>query len=412
MHVHTFAALICFSMLAMPGVPVGSVLSAGVVAGENPGAVLVAAREAVKGVRNISYTARTYGTGTLENNVPRGEARVVASRLEEAQPGGLWRVYTKGALQGGSAFEIGFDGVEARSIREGDRTVVEKSPRDMGDLAVFFSTQSARPFVAWELFASEPFSTDISSVVVEAPTKVGEEECTVLLLMPSPAQPDAPGGVRLYLGKDHLPRRIDRLQVAAGKEAAPPARVVELSNLLTNELAEAGTYTLSVPGGYRVKSAESNKPKPMAAAPEQGQGLLAVGTLAPAWELTDSQGVVRKLQDYKGKPVLLDFWATWCGPCKQAMPSIQRLHEKYQDKLTVIGMNYAERSDAAAYMQKKKFTYTLLLKADEVARAYRVTGIPCFYLLDGDGKVLYASMGFSPAMEKTLEQKIESALAK
>jgi thioredoxin-related protein len=63
-------------------------------------------------------------------------------------------------------------------------------------------------------------------------------------------------------------------------------------------------------------------------------------------------------------------------------------------------------------MEKKGFTYTLLLKAEQVAQDYKVTGIPCFYLIGADGKVLYASAGFSPMAEKTLEEKINAALGK
>ncbi len=322
-------------------------------------------------------------------------------------------MYAKGGPREGQAFEIGYDGVDARSIRENDKAVVEKTPRDLADLAIFFGTQSAKSPIAWEVLADAPWPADISAVTIEKQLEVLGELCTVMRLPASPTNLDAPGGLRIYLAKDNLPRRIDRLQLPVDKETEQGARVLELTGFKFDDEATGGTYTLSVPSGYRVKAAESNKPKPTpkAEAPTS-PGLIAVGEQAPEWELKDSEGKVHKLSESKGKVVLLDFWATWCGPCKVAMPSIQKLHEKYAGKLSVFGMNYAERGDPAAYMAKKGFTYTLLLDADDVAQDYKVNAIPCFYLIDGEGKVLYTAVGYSPAMEKALEAKIQAALAK
>src|SRR5258708_34172469 len=60
--------------------------------------------------------------------------------------------------------------------------------------------------------------------------------------------------------------------------------------------------------------------------------LLAVGATAPDWELSDADGKLQTLAQYRGKVVVLDFWATWCGPCTKVMPQIQKLHEKNKDK--------------------------------------------------------------------------------
>jgi len=149
------------------------------------------------------------------------------------------------------------------------------------------------------------------------------------------------------------------------------------------------------------------------AADRQGEGLLKTGTMAPDWTLKDAEGESHSLSDYEGKIVVLDFWATWCGPCVKAMPGLQKLHEAYADKgVAVIGMNTSESADPVAFMKKKNFTYQLLLNADPVSNAYQVRGIPAFYVLDGEGKIVYSAVGFSPGHEKEIEKVINEELAK
>src|SRR6266567_2066513 len=68
--------------------------------------------------------------------------------------------------------------------------------------------------------------------------------------------------------------------------------------------------------------------------------LLAIGATAPDWELSDADGKLQTLAQYRGKIVVLDFWATWCGPCAEVMPQMQKLHEKYKDKgVAVFGVS-------------------------------------------------------------------------
>jgi thiol-disulfide isomerase/thioredoxin len=365
------------------------------------GGLLISMRKALENTSQLSYDAVVYGSGTIAASMPKQEATVRAARLEgDGTTPGAWRL----SIQGEN-IRIGYDGLDARSIREKESSVVEKTPTDLEDLAVFFSTQGARHPIAWELFATTPFPVDITSPKVEGTATVDGVECTVLTFpVWKEVTGPAPLGIKAYVGPDALVRRIDRLLEGG-------ARVVELRSLKVNSEAQEGEYSLSIPGGYRVRAAESNKPKKEAPKQSAETGLLAVGSDAPGWELRDPDGTVHKLSDQKGKLVLMDFWATWCGPCKLAMPGVQKLHEKHKDHVRVFGVNFAESGDPAGYMQKKNFTYTLLLKAEDVASDYKVSGIPAFYLLDGEGKVLYAATGYSPQMEKTLEAKITEALA-
>jgi len=140
-----------------------------------------------------------------------------------------------------------------------------------------------------------------------------------------------------------------------------------------------------------------------------------VGEVAPEWQTVDPEGKKHKLSDYRGKVVVMDFWATWCPPCRQAMPGLQRLHEQYKDQgLVVLGMNYGERAngDPVGYMKKNNFTYGLMLNSEEIAKAYGVSAIPAFFVVGPDGKVVHRAVGYHPEGEKQLEEVIKAHLPK
>lgn len=145
----------------------------------------------------------------------------------------------------------------------------------------------------------------------------------------------------------------------------------------------------------------------------EDNGLLKPGTVAPDWTLLDASGKKVTLSQLRGKVVLLDFWATWCTPCKMVMPSIQKLHEKYgKQGLVVIGINAFERGgDPVKYMKEQNFNYTLLLKGDDVAQAYRVESIPSMYIIDKQGKIAYTEVGAIPDLESKLDSKIKALLS-
>ena len=132
--------------------------------------------------------------------------------------------------------------------------------------------------------------------------------------------------------------------------------------------------------------------------------------MAPDWELPGPDGEMQKLSDYRGQVVLMDFWATWCGPCIRAMPSLQGLHEKYADRgLAVIGVNCFERAngpDPIEFKKSRGLSYGLVLKGDDVARQYNVSGIPAFYIIGVDGRIIYSSTGYLDGKEREFEQVI------
>jgi len=137
--------------------------------------------------------------------------------------------------------------------------------------------------------------------------------------------------------------------------------------------------------------------------------LLAVGAPAPDWKLTDPLGRAHTLSEYRGKVVVLDFWATWCGPCARVMPRMEKLHRKYGGQgLVGFGFNYFETGDPVSAMSRKGYTYTLLLKGEELAPAYGVESLPVVYVIGADGKVIYSHAGPD---HKNLADLVEKHLA-
>jgi len=136
--------------------------------------------------------------------------------------------------------------------------------------------------------------------------------------------------------------------------------------------------------------------------------LLAVGDPAPDWKLADPEGRTHTLSEYRGRVVVLDFWATWCGPCAKVMPRLEKLQKKYREQgVVVLGVNSWETGDPVAAMSKKGCTYTLLLKGEEMAPAYGVTSLPVVYVIGVDGTVIYAHAGPD---QKNLGELIEKHL--
>jgi peroxiredoxin len=142
-------------------------------------------------------------------------------------------------------------------------------------------------------------------------------------------------------------------------------------------------------------------------------GLLTIGTQAPDWKLEAADGQEVALADLKGKVVLIDFWATWCGPCRKAMPGIQSIRDKYPaDKVAVFGISTgeSEAADPGAFLKKQGFTYTALVNGETIAAAYKASALPTLYILDQDGKILHAEKGYREGADAQFVELIDKAL--
>lgn len=122
-----------------------------------------------------------------------------------------------------------------------------------------------------------------------------------------------------------------------------------------------------------------------------------IGKPAPNFELTDIDGKKVKLSEFRGKVVLLNFWATWCGPCKAEMPSLNSLYLAMRDKefiILAISVDASEKP-VKSFMSEKKIAFPVLMDKDKEISfdLYGVAGIPVSFLLDKNGIVTEKFMG-------------------
>ena len=143
-----------------------------------------------------------------------------------------------------------------------------------------------------------------------------------------------------------------------------------------------------------------------------GAGTLPVGQPAPDFTLRSLDGEPVRLADLRGKPVLIEFWATWCPPCLMAMPHIQQMHDRYSGQgLQVLALSTDyDPGEVRDWMRRNSLSLPVLMCDGETQMRYRAGSIPRTYLLDGEGTVRHASTGFSEASMEELEEEIRALL--
>jgi thiol-disulfide isomerase/thioredoxin len=124
----------------------------------------------------------------------------------------------------------------------------------------------------------------------------------------------------------------------------------------------------------------------------------ASGSAMPSWELTDLQGQPVSSGDFEGKVVLLDFWATWCPPCRKEIPGFIELQERYgKAGLVVVGVSLDEGGPAAVapFVSKMGINYPVVMGDSAIVQAFGgVEAIPTTFVIDRDGQILERHVGF------------------
>jgi peroxiredoxin len=120
---------------------------------------------------------------------------------------------------------------------------------------------------------------------------------------------------------------------------------------------------------------------------------------APEWQLTDVDGRPVKLSDFKGKVVILDFWATWCPPCRAEIPGFVALQSKYADKgFTMIGVSLDQQGASVVkpFMNKFGMNYPVVIGNEKIVADYGgIEAIPTTFVIDRQGNVVAAYQGFT-----------------
>lgn len=385
-------------------------------------AILKEARAAIQQSRTFLFNTSIRGYGSLAGVYGVATAEITIERQIAGSPV-LARIAVRGQNRpvggGPKPIEFVYDGA-AMKWRDPQGQVASAAP---GEAHAALLAREEMRLVPVNLVIDEPLThlIDTSTAALEGRSSVEGVECDAIAVEgPGFGAPEGspPIKARLYLGvEDRLPRRVEYpLKPQAPGGTAPTEEggfVITFAQMRVNEPIPPSAWRID--GSAAPPEPEPAPKRPPAPPLKARSALIASGQAAPDWALKDAEGNEVRLSDFKGKVVVIDFWATWCPPCREAMPEVQALHEKFRDKgVEVIGISTSERREPvtgpAAYMKDKGFTYRLLVRGDEVAKGYGVRGIPVFYVIGANGKVAFSKTGFAPGGMERVERIIEQQL--
>jgi thiol-disulfide isomerase/thioredoxin len=391
-------------------------------------AKLQASADALKALKGLQYKVVNRGEGgMLALFSPKCDTTVVMERL----PGNdkVWQIRVEGKAvmkmpgqpEQATPYMLVGDGTSKAWKEEQQKQVIQRP----NNLATGGSVEIANKAAASEILENDAFAKELSwpNITVEAPGEVDGTMCDVVW-----ANDGTPNGLdrphRFFLAQsDHLPRRIEHWLKGGNMN---DAEVWVVSEIKVNQPAPVGSFTIVTPEGWQFIPAT---PPPAAATPSAptttSNGVTTttparqrpVGVneqdTAPDFELSSGTGEKVRLSSMRDSVVLLDFWGTWCVPCKEASPEIQKLVNDYKTKpVKAYGLAVRETSDEKPinYMKEGPYTYGLLLKADEVAKTYHVKAYPTYFVIGKSGEVVYSAAGYDEKTFPAIRRAVDAAL--
>jgi peroxiredoxin len=148
---------------------------------------------------------------------------------------------------------------------------------------------------------------------------------------------------------------------------------------------------------------------------KEEKALPAVGNKASSFALKDTDGKSVRLSDFSGRVIVIDFWATWCGPCKESSVELNKLYRKYKDRgVVVLGISMDSGSGAAqkvkGYAEKNDLTYLMLMDDGKASDTYRVYNIPVTYILDKNHVIVKIYKGYMAGLGDRIDEKTKLLL--
>jgi len=188
------------------------------------------------------------------------------------------------------------------------------------------------------------------------------------------------------------------------------ATVFVLFGLLGCTLLSIALWQLAID---RTDVADTTQSTPQRSTEQPDPGEAVVGAIAPDFTLVDIRGDEQiSLSQFDGQPVMLNFWATWCPPCRKEMPLLQDAYEEYQDDgLMILTIAVSDKANNVLdFSDQHDLTFPLLIdKKDRVAVQYKVMGIPTSYFIDSNGVIASVQVGdlTAPALDRHLDEILD-----
>lgn len=135
---------------------------------------------------------------------------------------------------------------------------------------------------------------------------------------------------------------------------------------------------------------------------------------APAFTLASISGQTASLNQYKGQVIMVNFWATWCGPCQQEMPLLDQMYKKFKPTgFTLLGVNVDKDVPTVKdLLTRKPVTFPILLDpTNQVSKAYHVNDMPSTVIIDRKGDIRYVHRGYKPGDENEYQNRIRQLIA-
>jgi peroxiredoxin len=381
--------------------------------------------EAVRAAKSISFKVEFHGQGGFMAMLPSTELTVLlAHELDEPAKWSTRYMGRRAEVAGAGGvpavnIRMVSDGTKTTWVDDGDKKVFERfSGSATGDTVTTVALAGLR-----EITDADPFGKDRSAPIIKAEGTATADgvACEVVFADQGAGQAQS----RWTIGPDNLPRKLERILAGVGTQ------IWTVTEMKVNPVVPEGSFAISTPDGYSLSPAVAYQSPPIAtptttigsdgttttpaapAAPRQRAIGSNTGDLAPDFELSTPAGEKVRLSALKGTVVVLDFWGTWCLPCKKASPELQKLTDAYKEKgVKVFGLAVRETNNEKpiAYMKDNSYTYGLLLKADEVAKLFRVKVYPSYFVIAKDGEIALMTGGYDDQTFTKITQAVDLAL--